>query len=455
MRTMRQPTAPHGQVRRRGFSCLACTLVLATAAAPARAADRIEDNLPGQAFKVMRYLKKQGYKNVGVLKFRVQKGDNKPSFRVGPLNVAMATRLENVLLAMNRGAPPLGIIHDASQVAARKREKATYVSSAGCDKLFGYKYPLAWGRDMVNADAFVTGIVKINPVKRTTTVTIEAVDRQTKKLTPVTSFVVRTDRSILTDVCTNFALSKKKIRTMSPDNADNDANDKPPPINKGQPNDRLVDLEILYNGAAQQVDRDPEDERRLRVEEPRENTEVVLRLKNTSDRRVAVRLEVNGLNTLYKEEARELDVVGGRKWVLDPGDIWDVRGFYTDDKKYEPFKVLSDDDSMQEDLSTNAWMGSIRMLVFTEGNGSGGGGGSKISTQGLRRKLPVDREKPRTAREAASLVRKQAGPSKSMGLIKSDPTVKDADLKTVEFKDPQQAEARVIRYYHRKQGGGE
>jgi hypothetical protein len=452
MRSVMQPTAAPGPSRRWGLAVLACTLVVATAAGPARAADKIEDNLPAQAFKVMRYLKKQGYKNVGVLKFRVQKGDKKPSFRVGPLNVAMATRLENVLLLMNDKDKPLGIIHDASQVAARKREKATYTSAQGCDKLFRYKYPLAWGSSLVTADAFVTGIVKINPVKRTTTVTIEAVDRTTKKLTPVTSFVVRTDRSILTDVCTNFALSSKKIRSMALDDQDKDANDNNPTTDKGQPKDSLVDLEILYDAAAQETRQSRKDPKALEVDEPKENGTVVLRLKNKSDKRVAVRLEVNGLNTLYKEEAKGLDELGGRKWVLDPNETWDVKGFHIDDKNYEKFKVLSDEESQKEDLSTNEFIGSIRMLVYVEG-GAGGGGDGKITTQGLRKKLPLARAKPRTAREVASLVRKQKGSIKSMGLIKSGDSA-SADLKTVEFKDPKHAETRMIWYFNPMRQGG-
>src|SRR5258708_1361522 len=198
------------------MAALASVTLGAFLAGPVRSADPIEDNLPAQAYKVVKFLKKNGYQNVGVLKFRVQKDSEPESFHVGPLNVAMATRLENSLLLMNDKTDPIGIIHDAGRVAASKKEKATYLTPQGCDKLFRYEYPLAWGTKMVEADAFLTGVVRVNLVKRTTTVTIEALDRKAKKLTPVTSFEVRTDRSILTDVCTNFVLNKRQIRTMSP-----------------------------------------------------------------------------------------------------------------------------------------------------------------------------------------------------------------------------------------------
>src|SRR5262245_59864223 len=104
---------------RRDLTALACVFVLAIEhSGPARAADQIEDNLPAQAYKVVKYLKKNGYQNVGVLKFRVQKGTEPESFHVGPLNVAMTTRMENILLLMNDKTDPLSIIHDAGRVAA-------------------------------------------------------------------------------------------------------------------------------------------------------------------------------------------------------------------------------------------------------------------------------------------------------------------------------------------------
>src|SRR5436190_11454590 len=85
--------------------------------APARA-DNIDLELYKQAPKVMEYLQKQGFQNVGVLKFRVQKGTKPETFNAGPLNVNMASRLENLLILVNDTKQPIGIIHDASRVAA-------------------------------------------------------------------------------------------------------------------------------------------------------------------------------------------------------------------------------------------------------------------------------------------------------------------------------------------------
>jgi len=439
-----------------GLAALGCALVLGTGAgSAARAQDRIEDNLPAQAYKVVKYLKKQGCRNVGVLKFRVKKGSQPESFRVGPLNVAMTTRMENALLLMNDKSSPLGIIHEAGHVAAGKKEKATYLTPQGCAKLFGYKYPLAWGSQWVEADAFVTGVVRINPAKRTTTVTIEAIDRKTKRLTPVTSYEVRTDRTILTDVCTNFVLGKRQIRTMSLDDQNKAANDQA--LGKGGTNKKnlaeYLDFEILYGTAVQE--QKSRDEENLYVEgEPKEGTEIVLRLTSKSDKRLAVVVGVNGRSTLYEEDLRGQDYVKASKWVLEPRKAYQLKGFYhKGDTSYSPFKVLPEEESKKmEELETdNKELGAFTLVVYEEGDGPADPL-AKTQSMGLRKALPLNKGRPRTAREAANLVGSLKGSSKGMGLIKSDETSKQTELKTVEFKNPTLVASRWVWYYTRKAG---
>jgi hypothetical protein len=353
---------------------------------------------------------------------------------------------------MNDKTEPLGIIHEAGRVAAGKKEKATYLTPQGRDKLFRYEYPLAWGKKMVSADAFVTGSVRIDLVKRTTTVTIEALDRKTRKLAAVTSFDVRTDRSILTDVCTNFALNTRHIRTMSPDEQEELANKKAqePGKKKGQPDDRLVDLEILYDNTRMDPVPSAAHPGTAEVPEPLEDTRVVLRLKNLSDRRLAVLVAVNGRNTLYQEDMKQASAGGAAtKWVLDPGKQTELLGFYRkDDRSYEPFKVLSKEDSArEEELDTNEHLGAIHLVVFEEGDAAMGE--PMIKTQGLRKLLPLAETRPQSAREAADLVRNLKGSVRSQGIIKPDANIKEANLKTVPFKDPKWQETRVIWYYSR------
>src|SRR3954466_6827164 len=72
-----------------------------------------------QAPRVLADLKAHGVRNVGVLKFRVKKGEQPVSDRVGTLNLDLAARLEIALVLATDIKAPVGIIHDASAVAAR------------------------------------------------------------------------------------------------------------------------------------------------------------------------------------------------------------------------------------------------------------------------------------------------------------------------------------------------
>ena len=86
------------------------------------------------------YLKEHGYRNVGVLKFRVQKGDEPVSDRVGTLNLDLAARLEVALVLTTDIKAPLGIIHDASAVAA-KIPGANHLNEPGRRALLGRATP--------------------------------------------------------------------------------------------------------------------------------------------------------------------------------------------------------------------------------------------------------------------------------------------------------------------------
>ncbi|MEM8913998.1 MAG: hypothetical protein AAGC97_19735, partial [Planctomycetota bacterium] len=78
---------------------IACLLMLCTAmVAPANAADDLERQLTDVAPAVLEQLRADGFQNVGVLKFRVKKGDAKPSDRVGTLNLHLAEKLELALI---------------------------------------------------------------------------------------------------------------------------------------------------------------------------------------------------------------------------------------------------------------------------------------------------------------------------------------------------------------------
>src|SRR4051794_28938548 len=163
-------------LRRSGAGpCLAvlATLTVGLVAGPAaRGEETLDAALLRQAPRVLGDLKAHGVQNVGVLKFRVKKGNEPVSDRVGTLNRDLATRLEIALVLAPDFRMPLGIIRDASAVAATI-QRANHLNEPGRRALFQARYPLAWGSEQVTPDAFLTGVALLSADLRTVTVSIQ------------------------------------------------------------------------------------------------------------------------------------------------------------------------------------------------------------------------------------------------------------------------------------------
>jgi hypothetical protein len=462
--TTATPARPALRWAARGLGVALALVVGLTRPAAARAADHIEEKLPFQAYKVLKYLKEHGYHNVGVLNFRVQKGHEAESFKVGPLNANMANRMESALNLKNGDEEqPLTVLHDAGKTVADRKEHVTYLTSDGCERLFKLKYqPVVAGKPAVSADAFVTGVVRISPDKRETTVHLEVIGHDTKRRTEASKFTVKTDRNILSDVAESFVINPRRLRTMGPDDADDAADKSSDDRDKDasadgpgtQPRDSVVELEVLYDGNKQDVTPHQVKTGEYQVTEPRDGQTVTFTLKNTSSQRVAVVLAMNGKNTLYQEPLDQNAVASCHKWVLDPGVLYTIDGYFEqDNKSYHPFRVLSDDESRkEEELDNHPKLGAIEMFVFQEGAGDGG---DKVTTQGLRKSVVSRTHRPKNAKEAAKLVRhNQNSHVGTAGVMRPSGDTKETNLQTTEFKNPTQQEARVIWYYERKAGAG-
>src|SRR5262249_22818055 len=144
---------------------------------PGVRAETLDGALLRLAPRVMRYLKDHGHQNVGVLKFRIKKDAEPASDQVGPLNLNLATRLEIALVLADDLEKPVGIIHDASAVAATI-PGANHLTQPGRHALFTARYPLAWGDQQVEPDSFLTGDVTVSPDLRALTVSVLAFARQ-------------------------------------------------------------------------------------------------------------------------------------------------------------------------------------------------------------------------------------------------------------------------------------
>ena len=162
---------------------LLCALPAPVSAADAPSAS-LDRALQEQAPEILKQLREKGYKNVGVLKFRIKKGTDPVSDKVGTLNMFLADRLEVALILVNSNDPAkqIGIVKKASAVAA-KIPGASHVTADGRAKLFQSEYPLAWGDSSVKPDAFLTGIAQVSADLKQITVGVLAFDASGGALT--------------------------------------------------------------------------------------------------------------------------------------------------------------------------------------------------------------------------------------------------------------------------------
>ena len=351
--------------------------VVLALAAPAAAAPTLEEALVAHAPAVVKRLQAMGCRNVGVLKFLVTKDGARLSDNVGALNLTLANRLEIALLLADDPKNPLGIIENASAVA-RRTPGANHLNRQGRLKLFGARYPLAWGKGLVDADAFVTGTALVSKDLRTLTVSLLVFTRQDNKLAPLgddftaanrpddlsqmgESFVLRgafDDGAVETDPVKEKAREEKAIRVavkVKEREATHPLEEKAPPVT----------LTTYYDGKAVPIEyRDG----RAFLPEPREGQKVVFRLaRDATKERYGIVLKVNGENTLYRETLPDVQC---RRWIMDPGDgPYQIPGFQKDSKKTEEFRVASAVESKAHEINYGADVGTVTLTVFRERKG--------------------------------------------------------------------------------------
>ena len=482
-------------------------ILAAWASGPTAArADNIDLALLDEAPKIMAYLHKQGYKNVGVLEFRVQKGKEHADFGTGTLNSNMATRLENALILLDDPADPIGVVRDASQHALSRDKKATYLTADGRKALMAASYPLAWGKEVVKPDAFLVGDVVLSGDNKAAAVTVKAFDKDAGEPKKVQQFTVKTDRSILGDAGQSFQLSKRTLQRGGGDDPFNDAaaasatskdqnkdqtaakdpNKDQSTVkdqsavkdqNKDQPapsaDDNPVTLTVLYDGQPQNLEDDPASlgEKKVRLIKPQltENqvVEMVLENKSQSDT-LGVVLKVNGQNTLYQETD---DAPNCHKWVLGPGKTFHIKGFYTDDTgdNVLPFKVLSDDETKQkaDQMKDDKTLGIIEFHVFRSSDKAPDAAMDVSRTVNLRGLSPHDAAK---AKHSASLTdlknelaprcrvlaeKRSLAPDKEAikkhiakrNLIGAGEKTSGGTIERVDFANPEEVSFVQIRYY--------
>ena len=427
--------------RRNAFSRRIAVFLLALTigtgwAQPVRA-DNIDERLLREATAVLQSLKDRQYKNVGVLKFQMKKGDRPTSFDVGLLNANLATRLENALILVNDVNNPLGIVRNASMVAAAGKN-AGYQEADARKKLFDGAYPLAWGKERVGVDAFLTGLAQIDRDFRKTTVMIQAFDRKNLEMQEIARFTVDTDRSILSDTGESFALVKRG------DDADEAAIEDVTLRNDGKPKNEetvesILDLELYYDGQKQTITADGAGNRR--APEPGDGKRVQFKLRNKTKETLALVLRINGVNTLGKE-GPERQVDRCTKWVLEPGKWYSIKGFYLDGNKVEEFKVVSPGALTSLDPRK---MGLIEVAIFRKDDAADPLGSRRITNL---RGLAAGTAQPDSFKDLQQQVFKASRATALFkGLIVPGETKVGNKIEEVKFTNLTYAGSMTIRYW--------
>jgi hypothetical protein len=415
------------------YATVCLVLSLAGALVPVVRADTIDEELAKKGHALMTALQSRSFKNVGVLKFEVQRGDKGPIFmQLGRLNGAMAVRLENVLiLAGDPDDPKIGIVCGVGDIIAARDKKATYQTPAGRAGLFklDLDYPLAWGTQKVKIDAFLTGRLQFAPDMETATVQIKAFhcDAPDQLIDLIKPFPIKTTVSLLSDMDLNFATRG----AVKPKRFDPKEDEEPPvksalksilpqePLSNaavpvaGPPmppkrDDKLVpplfaqdviEFEVFYDGnKAPRVNN--------KVPTPLAGQKVHFEIKNKTRERIGLVVRVNGVNTV-DGNADDKEARYHACWVLEPDMPYIIRGIYKWDAEAKQMQLLpftaqdmTPDDSVPG-LFVASKVGKIELDLMLKSNRE-----SDKNVASLSQSANSSPEKPATLADLQRLTRK-------------------------------------------------
>jgi hypothetical protein len=391
---------------------IAFALVAAAVAAPARGAD-LESAMLDRAKGLINHCQKNNYQTVGVLKFLAAKegegrSDDPFSDNMGTINTLLARRLEVALVLANDPRNPIGIIDDASAVAA-KMPGANHRTPAGRKVLLAGQYKLAWGdsKARVGPDAFLTGFVHVSKDLKTLRVSFWYFDK-TNRFEPVpgvSDAEIANRASALVEMGESFtvrgAFDDGKVEAKAKGKNEPQAK---PAAKKDQPketakNDPPKDLpkdkdpgqvalqqaaDVRDQKAAKHPAEDPAAPVKLIVRydgkevpiqvqggkafvpEPATGQSVEFEIaKDAKAQRYGVVLKVNGESTLDKQRTPDAKC---RMWILtDPRESVAIRGYQLGTDRIETFRVLSVPESKAREVNYGADVGTITLTVFPDG----------------------------------------------------------------------------------------
>jgi hypothetical protein len=350
--------------------CVAAVCV----AAPARA-DKIDAKLHEQAPAILASLKKAELKNVGVLRFRAEIGKRAESFDIGPINDGLAARIENLLVIHADRMNTIGVLRDPNTAAASARLGGWYTSADVRRKLFEQEYPLAWGTKKARPDAFLTGVVRCKGDMTTTTVVVEMFTaKEPTRFVPLVEFSVPTDRLILADLGVRFSVPRQPGIRRGADDMDRfvigEVRRREETGSNGdipRPTDAVdvggVTYRLRVNSETVSFRSTGSAGAAWEMTSPSPDKVITMTLKNTTPKRVGVVLKINEVSTIFYQTE---DSALCRKWIVDSGKEIQLKGFYQEDNRYAPFKVIVGEEAKTFALQQGDKAGLIRIEVFDE-----------------------------------------------------------------------------------------
>lgn len=326
----------------------------------------LEQNLQHTAGEIIDWLQAHGCRNVGVLKFHVQKGRVPTLHSGGVLNMSMANRLETALILAvpSAEAEQIHVVRRASSIASAIPD-GDLLSPAWRRQLFAQMYPVAWGDAKTKLDAIVTGVVTVTPDFRRLCVRFSVLQPQGPIQTPIAKpIVVPTTGAILNELGESYQLRGVGSGTAAADAVrDLRANQRAQFPLLDQP---AVSLQILYDGHALDLERIKFSDGEASIPEPEVGQSVTFRIDrlDRASGALAAVLKVNGQNVLFKERMPDIDC---SKYIFERNSAAIVvEGYQTEQDQAEAFRVAGQAESRNVEMYYGEDVGTISLAVFRE-----------------------------------------------------------------------------------------
>ena len=231
------------------------------------------------------------------------------------------------LILLNDPSKPIDIIQDASKAAAGQSRSATFRSPKGRRGLLEHKYPLAWGSQHKQPDAFLTGEVVVAKDMKTLSLEIAAFDRKKPDVLAEVLHIknLPVNRDILAGLGQSFVLSRRLshhgARDLDEAASDNAASNDKTGANPTSDSDDPVKLQILYDDQPVTLESDTTNPGELKVRhnktgDPKEGQKVKFVISNTTKDTVGVVLAIDGKSTLFAEDLTSKQPGECTKWIL-------------------------------------------------------------------------------------------------------------------------------------------